>query len=159
MLDKNKEPVIIIPNRKKNSPLKIEYFKITFDQTAAYVHYMRELDMKLPNNFEVDKYLKLDKQSRIKYAKEIIPRNKLIQYQNRLAEEISDPSCKHHLGHWSVFWRPCGIITRKYESHVYTLTVINSYGTHILTYKINDRFYLLRLEDEDFWIWRDLPAW
>lgn len=150
-LDKNGDPIIFVRNTQRDSPFRIKYFKVTFDQTVSHLDHASDVNIELPSGFKLNKYLKLGRLSRIKYAKKVISRNKLIEYQNRLAKELSDPHLKHCLGYVGTSKIQSGIIIKKYKSNLYTISIVNVNGVHILTYKAN-RMFLLKLRENNYCI-------
>lgn len=87
--DANGNPTLLVPNYgyrlKNNLEDKIKpYTRIEFDQTASHIHHLLDFNIKLPDNFDMTFYKKLNKADRIAYAKKTLSRETIISYQNAI---------------------------------------------------------------------------
>ena len=84
------------------------------------------------------------------------PSEKIIEFQNRLAQEMSSdfsPNSQAYEGHWGPHKQPGGIMIEKYDDNLYTVSVVDYQGTHISTHKLNKRG-LNKLKTNNFWLRR-----
>lgn len=108
----------------------------------------------------MSKFRKLTaRKEKIAYVQETVPRETLIKYQNRLAQEISSefsPNAFVRQGHWGRDKNPGTIMFEKYDDNHYTVSVIDSEGTHISSYS-SDKRGLKKLIVNQWWIWSGQP--
>ena len=86
--DSNGNPTLLVPNAAK-ARTKQDYIRVEYDQTASHIHHAPDLGISLPANFDMTKYNNLDRAGKIAYAKEILPQEIIIAYQNEIAKSMS----------------------------------------------------------------------
>nr|UXN44454.1 hypothetical protein [Navicula tsukamotoi] len=158
--DSNGNPIIIVPNHRLNNPIKLKEFYVEFDQTASHIHHIEDFQIYLPSYFDVYSYKRLSKTARIAYAKKTLSREKIIEYQHRIAQELSgdySPNAEHRRGWWGKErWPAGGIIIEKYSEDIFTVNVVNSRGLHISSHRAN-KFFINNLRNNNYWIWSGAP--
>ena len=86
LFDQNGNPIFYVPNgdSTKSSMKKRDMNRVEYDQTASHMHHAPDHGMNLPANFDLNAYDKMSKKQKIAYAKKILPREFIINYQKRL---------------------------------------------------------------------------
>ena len=126
--------------------------------------------MKLPDNFDLDHYMSLNRQGKIAYAKRVLPRTFLISYQNEIGKRlcpIFNPKTfaiegfagKDKVSSQLIFQPPRDILLPdgrvisppKSDDKNIMFSIITRYGVHISSWPINDARFR-RLEKEHFWV-------
>ena len=156
--DSKNNPTLLIPN---TGPLKKKraYTKVDFDQTAAHMHHASDFDIQLPADFDMNKYLGLDRAGKLDYVNQMLPRETVIRYQNAIGKSlcpiyniagknlsVSGFAGKNKIGtELSIQQRPGGLNL---------LGIIREDGKHISSYSL-DGSGLKNLVKNDFWVLRD----
>lgn len=111
----------------------------------------------LPESFNWPEYYRLKRTSKkqlIEYVKTTIPKDKIILYQNRLAQELSASysiNSKQYKGFCGPDRNPAGIIVEKYGYNHYTVNTVDYSGTHLSTFRTDERG-IQKLKDRNFWV-------
>lgn len=153
--DANGNPTLLIP--KEQSFQTQEFYRVEFNQTATHLHHAKALGIKLPKNFDMAHYLKLDNADKIKYANQIVPKKTIIEYQNTIARKISQvfsPERKSIPGSAGKRHYPSQLIVTPAPAPTglfYDLAIIREDGLHITTFHI-DGEKLKKIAKDDFWV-------
>ena len=86
--DANGNPTLLVPNIGR-ARTKRAYTKVDFDQTASHMHHARIWVLYYPQSFDMAKYEQLDRAGRIEYAKQKLPQETIIKYQNEIGKSMS----------------------------------------------------------------------
>ena len=153
--DSNGNPTLLVPNPGK-ARTKRNYPRVEFDQTASHIHHAPDLNIPLPSDFDMVHYKKLNRADKIDYAKQKLPRETIINYQNEIGKSISPL-----FGPKETFLVPgfAGKFKRNTELTIQQtdtpneslLSIIREDGGHISTFSINDD-YLQGIIDDGFWV-------
>lgn len=135
--------------------------QVQFDQTASHMHHAGELGIQLPANFDLAKYKSLSKSARIAYAKQNLPAELIIRYQNAIGLAMQPtfgiPSMGIR-GFAGARKSDIGLLYKRVpqDPNVLLMSVINDQGIHVSSYPVTiSQFQKMR--KDDFWIWKDKP--
>ena len=156
--DSNGDPTLLVPNQSQTRRRR-PYTSIKFDHTAAHIHHAPELGILLPSNFDMAEYIKRDRAGRIAYAKEMLPRETIIAYQNALGKAMSPLfgqkktiSVPGFAGVNKINTELTIQLGNKPDSNL--ISIIREDGVHITTYSITD-IGLKKLYKDGFWVLKD----
>lgn len=159
--DINGNPTLLVP-----TPDEVRartHTKVDYDQTASHVHHIGVFNIPLPADFDMAYYMKLNRLDRINYAKNKLPKETLIQYQNEIGKSMSPKFTE-----FTTMKRPIPGFAgkRKYPTELTlegkrnnnvndnVVSIIREDGKHISSY-IFSREQLMKLKDDNFWVLKD----
>ena len=153
--DSNGNPTLLVPNAAK-ARTKRDYNRVYFDQSASHMHHSPDFDISLPADFDMNKYKSLDRAGRIAYAKEKLPRETIINYQNEIAKSMSPLfGTKKTLsvpGFAGKDKRNTELtIQQKDIPDKNIISIIREDGTHISSFSLNEKG-IRKLAADDFWV-------
>jgi len=157
--DSNGNPTLLVPNIDSTRTDKGRSLnRVEYDQTASHLHHAPEMGIQLPKNFNLEKYKSMSKPEKIKYAKENVPRETIISFQNACAMAMSPTYGIKTLpvrGFAGIRKENVGMVIQNIpNSKNRYLSVIRSDGTHISSYPVSPE-KLLKIVQDDFWVWKD----
>ena len=142
-MDSNGNPILFVLNPDSTRDLKKrKYNKVDYDQTASHLHHSDVFNIKLPEDFNMEKYKSLSKKDRIASAKQHVPRETIIRYQNFLGRAIdikprssnNNPAVRGFAGkHKSDISL---IIKSIPDTNNFYFSIINDKNTHITSFSI-----------------------
>jgi hypothetical protein len=114
--------------------------------------------VQLPKNFDLEKYKSMPKPKKIKYAKENVPRETIISFQNACGMAMSPRFGIKSLpvrGFAGIRKENVGMVIQNIpNSKNRYLSIIRDDGTHISSYPVNPE-KLLKITQDRFWVWKD----
>jgi hypothetical protein len=153
--------------REKNSTLlvsnigragnKRNYTKINFDQTASHIYHTQDFGIVLQQGFDMAKYKRLYKAGRIEYAKQKLPRETIINYQNAIGKSMSPifgVNTKSLPGFAGVRKQDTELTIQSTKPNTNILGIIREDGMHISSFFITDD-KLKTMVNNDFWVLKD----
>ena len=147
---------MLVPNIGR-ARAKRAYTKVDFDQTASHIHHAPDLGIVLPQGFDMAKYERLDRVGKIEYAKQKLPRETIINYQNEIGKSISPIFCVNGVhtksvpGFAGVRKQETELTIQSINSNRHILGIIREDGTHISSFSMNKK-ELKQLVQNDFWV-------
>lgn len=66
-----------------------DYITVGFDQTASHMYHAEELGIRLPKNWDMLKYLDMDRVDRINYTMQMVGPETVTKVQNKIGKSIS----------------------------------------------------------------------
>ena len=154
--DVNGNLTLLVPNIGR-ARTKRAYTKVDYDQTAAHVHHAPDLGIVLPQDFDMAKYEKLTRADRIEYAKQKLPRETIINYQNAIGKSMSPVfgvKTTSIPGFGGVRKYETELTLQSIKPNTNILGIIREDGTHISSFSITDA-KLRRIAENDFWVLKD----
>ena len=156
--DSNGNPTLLVPNIDSTRTVKGRSFnRVEYDQTASHLHHASEMGIQLPKNFDLEKYKSMSKPEKIKYAKENVPRETIISFQNVCAGAISPTfgiTTRPVRGFAGIRKEPVGLVIKDIpNSENYYLSVIRDDGTHISSYSVKPK-KVGEIVQDGFWVWK-----
>jgi len=155
-LDDNGNPTLLVPN----SGLAAErrpFSKVEFDQTASHMHHAPELGIELPKDFDMARYRGLDRAARTEYAKQKLPQEIIINYQNEIGKSIC-PAFGERLrsvpGHSGVRKREVELKIQSIGPDAHILSIVREDGMHVSSFIVDDD-KLIKIAEDDFWVLKD----
>jgi hypothetical protein len=156
--DSNGNPTLLVPNPSKDRT-KREYNRVEFEQTASHIHHAPDLGIQLPGDFDMSHYKSLNRADRIEYAKQKLPRESIINYQNEIGKSMSSSfgskktfSVPGFAGKFKVNTELTLQQTNTPDKTI--LSIIREDGLHISSFPLDDEA-LLQLTKDNFWVLKD----
>jgi hypothetical protein len=88
--DQKGDLISLIPD---NNPLladKDQFIKVYHQQTKIHLHHAEDLGINLLNDFEMNHYENLDREGRIDYVNQNLPRETIIECQNEIGKALTE---------------------------------------------------------------------
>lgn len=143
--------------------------RIGYDQTSTHLHHASEIGVPMPAFFEdqktKDAYIKMDKPERLEYARQNIPVENIIAYQNALGHCVVGKfglKTVNFPGFAGEFRKDVTIVAQTFpnfpnDSKV-KVSVIRENGLHVSTLVMtNGKFNTLMKDPRGFWVFQDKP--
>lgn len=132
VLNENGDPTLLVPD---NNPLadKDQFINVESNQTSTHLHHAEELGIQLPKDFDMDHYKKLNREDRINYAKEMVPAETLLEYQNRIGKAMVDDNATFVTGFAGKNQKRTHL---KIDTKNNFMSIVSERGTHISTFNL-----------------------
>lgn len=126
----------------------------------THLHHAWEQGLQLPSNFDMDTYMLLSRQDKIQYAKQHVPRETIISYQNMIGKRMSlvfgtgvkTYSFPATAGKYKA--NVSLVIQTIPNSERLWLTIVNEKGVQVTTFTHSRPQFMRNLEN-DFWVLPD----
>jgi len=132
---------------------------VEYDPTASHLHHANEFGIQLPTSFDMKKYMLMNKQDRIQYAKQNVSRETIISYQNAIGMVMKPTfgiTTRPVRGFAGIRKEPIGLVIKDIpNSENYYLSVIRNDRIHISSYPIKSK-KLGEIVQDDFWLWKSV---
>ena len=149
--DQKGDPILLIPD---NNPLladKDRFIKIDHEQTKTHLHHAEDLGINLPDDFDMNHYENLDREGRIDYANQNVPRETIIECQNEIGKALTEDNPTHVDGFIGKYKKDADF---KINTQKKIISVVSEQGQHISTYSVTPN-KLPRIVKDGFWIWKN----
>ena len=153
--DSNGNPTLLVPNPGK-ARTKRNYHRVEFDQTASHMHHAPDLNIPLPSDFDMVHYKNLNRADKIDYAKQKLPRETIINYQNEIGKSISPLFGPKETflvpGFAGKFKQNTELTIQQTDTPDKTiLSIIREDGVHISSFSVTNEV-LREITKDNFWV-------
>jgi len=153
--DSNGNPTLLVPNPGK-ARTKRNYHRVEFDQTASHMHHAPDLNIPLPSDFNMVHYENLNRADKIDYAKQKLPRETIINYQNEIGKSMSPLFGPKETflvpGFAAKFKQNIELTIQQTDTPNKTiLSIIREDGVHISSFSVNNKV-LREITKDNFWV-------
>lgn len=93
--DQKGDPILLIPDNKPLLADKDRFIKVDHEQTKTHLHHAEDLGINLPDDFDMNHYENLDREGRIDYANQNVPRETIIECQNEIGKALTEDNPTH----------------------------------------------------------------
>ena len=166
VMDSNNNPTLLVPNIDVTRLKRGQTFtRIEYDQTATHLHHIPELGIELPPGFDLQKYKNMNNKDRIAYAKEHVPQETIISYQNAIGLSMTPQfgtglTTKSFRGIAGVYKQDISVVAQTIPNNTkeIRLSVVRDNGVHVSTYTMKTTKFKKLMEDpEGFWLFKTRP--
>lgn len=156
--DQNGNPILLVPNVNKDRVVSGRSFnRVEYDQSASHLHHATELNVRMPSSFDPETFRDMKKKDRILWAKQNIPYETIIEFQNAQAKAMQ-PSTGLVIipgpGAAGKYETPVNLVFREISDNNrnYYLTIILRSGKHVTTYPVSRKRFREIVKDDKLWV-------
>jgi len=154
--DANRNPTLLV-HKIGRAGNKRDYTKVDFDQTASHIRHVQDFGIVLPQGLDIAKYKRFDRAGRIEYAKQKLPQETFINYQNAIGKSMSPifgVNTKSVQCFAGIRKQEAELTIQSTKPNTNILGIIRENGIHISSFFITDD-RLKTIVNNDFWVLKD----
>jgi len=130
--DQKGDPILLILDNNSLLADKDRFIKVDHEQTKTHLHHAEDLGINLPYDFDMNHYKNLDREGRIDYANQNVPRETIIECQNEIGKALTEDNLTHVDGFIGKYKKDADF---KINTKKEIISVVKEQGQHISSFK------------------------